>query len=114
MEYERGSRLNKMLHLGQNKHSVAPNSTYKKKLNIEKGEGMRIKTSPAVPRKKNGVKNKLKNEVDIVSVTGYAAPRSREYPLVTTNNADSTVDGYFPTTTDNAMARTPLAAPMSK
>lgn len=99
-----------MLHLGQNKHSVVANSTHKKKLNLEKADGMRIKTSPAVPRKKNGknLKN-VKQDAEFVSVTGSAAPRNREIPFVL-KNKDSTIDGYFPT--DNAM--TPLAAPISK
>ena len=73
---------------------------------------MRIKTSPAVQRKKNGknLKN-VKQDAEYVSATGSAAPRNREYAFVTANK-DSTVDGYFPT--DNAMALTPLAAPTSK
>ena len=106
-ECERGSRLNKMLHLGQNKNSVVANSTHKKKFNIiDKGEGMRIKTSPAIPRKKNG--KPLKNVTNAeFSATGSAAPRNREFTMVYANK-DSTVDGYFP---DTAVAMTPLAGP---
>ena len=112
MEYERGSRLNKMLHLGQNKHSVVAPSTHKKRLNIEKTEGMRIKTSPAVPRKKNG-KNlqNVRKDAEFASVTGTAAPRNREYAYVSANK-DSTVEGYSPA--DHDMAMTPNAAPSSK
>lgn len=98
MAYERGSELNKTLHLGQNKNSVVANSSHKKRLmNIEKLENMRIKTSPAMPRKKNSKKAKIDN-AEFVSVTGYAGLKQHDYPRIGAHKESTTAENAGATT----------------